>query len=540
MAIKDRAKQKLPNFDGDGSYFEIGGTGGSTRHTGYFSDNNPYLDDMRYGANNKDIDASHERAVEWEADWYNLQEQRAYNEAMRDEQRAYDSPLADLMRKRAAGYNPDIADGGAGGAGTGSPSAGVPPMQIADQQAQSKFKNAYDDTALALQGIQVGANLLSSVGGSFQAIANGVSIFKQLPSQLNLLDAQANSANASARLSNTQTGEINALLQGKKEFQQITNGGAVLSSLLSNFDKIGEDTDITPYLNVLGVPEGEHEAYKGFIKQLTADPRQRAQFLAGQHAATKAKVDNAVYSEKYYMRVTSKAAELNELKLNCDTITQGMELTFNRLLASSNYIQDSADAAALGATNQLEEQKLIETSLKRQAEAYGKILDNYKEQLGLFEAKRTDLVKKELDTGSLTEDERAELDYLNIAIPLVEGLGIAEFEKMNGIVNKANRNAYLTRVVNGQNLQGNGEVLQHLSIHWGDFVNGAKSGNDLANEWVNTGINAISAAGGLALGFGVLNKPLATGETVTNYGYGYDGTMFPTSRIEKSYNYNGE
>lgn len=536
---KDNTKE-LAQSDNGASPTIVTGTLGSPRHGGYFSKQNPYLDDMSMGRTNQDIDASYERAVEWEADYANLQEQRAYDRAVLEEQREYDSPLARLQRDKAAGINSELA-GSAGSAGSaGGSSAQLAQREIDDQQAHSKFSNAYDNSAIVMQGIQTGSSLLSSVGSSFQSIASGISTIAQLPGQLNLLDAQANSANASAQLSTTQAGEIDALLSGKKEFQKITNGGAVLSSLLSNMDKIGEDTDISPYLNVLGVPEGEHEAYKGFIKQLAADPRQLAQFRQGQHEATKAKVANSVYTESYLLRVGSKSAELAELKLDCDTIRHGMQLTFQRLLDESNYIQDSADAAALGASNQLENQKLLKQSLQRQAYTYGQILTGYKEQLSLFESRRTDLVNLELQKGELTEDERAELDYLNIAIPAVNALGMDEFSQLAAIVSKANRNAYLTRVANGENLNGNGEILQRLSIHWGDFVNGAKTGNDIALEWVNAGIDAVSAVGGLALGVGVLTKPVQTGQTVTNYGYGYDGSMQPTGTTTTKYNFLGE
>lgn len=535
-----------PNGDYPGDDYDlwsVQGRGGSERHQGYFHRNNPWVDDMRQGSNNKDIDAAYERAVEWEADWYNLQEQRAYNEAMRDEQRAYDSPLADLMRKRAAGYNPDIADGGAGGAGAGSTSAGVPPMQIADQQAQSKFKNAYDDTAQVFQGIQTAGNFISSVASSFSSIVGGISALRKLPAELKLIDAQATNMEASANLSNVQAGEITALLSGKKEYQSllndaqsIANSNSILESLMNMSDRLNPDSDIAPILSAMGIGEDQHSAYKSAFGELMKNPHAVARYHAGKVAANRTKGQSAIFTQEYFTQLYDTTSRLDKMSADTALIRERINKSIAQLLQDSDYAENTAESQIVGSEMQLKSLEHSYEMLKKDIEAYAGYLVKHAGAVQTAQSRIDTLTKKGL--GNLSTREQVEYQFLTeVGLPSLNACGANDTQLINSILAEVQRNRYLSDTPERPNLNGQSSVLQDLSIYWGTLVNGAKNVNDIAHEWTTAFLQALGVGATAYAGFKIGSRPGMSSQTITNSAPGYDGEMRETSRQVIDYRY---
>ena len=214
--IQDKVKQEVNDLTNPIGSVSVYGTGGKKRHVGNFSDSNPYLDNLNVANNNEDKDALFERAVEWEADYANLQEQRAYNREVLEEQREYDSPVNQIARQRAAGINPDIASGSNGGSSIGGSSAQMNIPSMADQQGQTKFSNKYDNLNNVFNGINAASSMLSSLTSGYGNIVAGISQLKTLPSQVSLNEANAAAASAQAN-------ELTALLEGKKKSIDLDN-----------------------------------------------------------------------------------------------------------------------------------------------------------------------------------------------------------------------------------------------------------------------------------------------------------------------------
>lgn len=282
------------------------------RHTGQYSDVNPYFDQMRLARNKQDQDALYELAIQWEADYTNRQMQLAENKAILDEQRLYDHPLAQVARQRAAGINPDL-EGSGSGTSSGS-SAQLTNPGMADQTGQTKFSNQYDNAHLVFEGINTAASLVGALSGGVSNIMNAVSNMKILPSQIELNEANAVLSGAKAR-------EIMHLLPGKKEGQLIANEGANLQNIahgisnatntlsflaeISNLiDPSADDETLMPYLNSLGVPEQNQPYFRDIIKQMHANPQMREKYAKAELAAKWSEAENALYTDETVAEMT--------------------------------------------------------------------------------------------------------------------------------------------------------------------------------------------------------------------------------------------
>lgn len=315
----------------DGSY-DVVGRGGSVRHSGQFSAENPYYTQLQFASNNKDKDALYERAVEWEADYANRQLQLAENRAILEEQRAYDDPQAQIARMRSAGINPDITGSTGGSTGTSSASSAqlVNPA-LADQQAQSKFSNAYDNTAELFNGIQTGVSLLSAVSG---AASVGVQVAKDISTfgdYLSMSSSAAKIAENNVANSGLQTDISRSQLHSNRlaNFRDSIQTAASISSMFGNDASID---DIRASLQSFGY-DGVDDIMP-FVANYRKSPQLQA-YLNGvelEHKRAKAENDaatydmlNQTYSNSYaasmYASYSEKAVADFQARLDVLTMT---------------------------------------------------------------------------------------------------------------------------------------------------------------------------------------------------------------------------
>lgn len=142
---------------------------------------------------NNDKDMSNAAAEDWNKqlletllNYYLTQENRSYNESLRDEQRLYDNPQNQLARFMGAGISRDAAIQLLSGAGSGS-GAGVPYSDPIASQGLAPSESALND-------VNAKSNLANTVFNGVQAFSSLVSLGMSVPqafSQVQMMSAQA-------------------------------------------------------------------------------------------------------------------------------------------------------------------------------------------------------------------------------------------------------------------------------------------------------------------------------------------------------------
>lgn len=314
---------------------DIYGIHGSVRHTGNFSLDNPWLDDMQNGANNQDIDAAYERAANWEADRQTLLEQRAYDESRLAEQREYDSPLQQIARERAAGINRDVA-GGSGSPGSSGSSAQLQSLPQPQTQAQTKFSNNYDNTSMVLNGINTAVNVVSSLGSFANQVIDGVTKIAELSSRLAISKTAADVA----------TSSVDSLVS--------KNNNASIQSAFDTYSKVSpyitnDTTDEDALLMLQGLTGMSDEDAQSFLPRYRAFQKSPAvqKMLADNELNYKrSKANNMAASSKVLRSIAENAMEVERLSSIGQIHTTSFATNVAALLDNDEIVDKTVDASS--------------------------------------------------------------------------------------------------------------------------------------------------------------------------------------------------
>lgn len=490
--------------------YTVEGKGGSARHKGNFYTNNPYLDELRWANNNEDKDALYERAVEWDADYYNLTEQRAYNQAVLEEQRQYDSPVNQIARQRAAGLNPDIANG-SNGSSIGGSSAQMGQASIADSQGQTKFSNKYDNINNVFNGINTASSLVSSLAGGYGSIVAGISQLKTLPSQIALNEANAGLANANAN-------EVNALLDGKKKSLDLDNISKYMGhvSNLQGLLKNGfTDEEGTNLFNTLGIPQEQQAQLMSSIRGVHQNPELLAKFHTDNLNARRAKWNDKVFDDNTVEGFTqlAKQIEFDELQFKyADAYLK--QSVMNALMYNLDYQNDLVETELnMAATNKVNTDVAYQNAVK-DCEAWGNLWDEKKAVCDGLKTEVDKLKAKAEADGEWTEEEIGNYTAAWSKYQACRGSLSNEFNSMraffiDAMQKRYERNQVLTGSGEMRSMDLIGAVNYFSRLNFDSDYDNLPSGGAIAREWLGTaggfvkdvGIGVGAAAGGIK-GFG--------------------------------------
>lgn len=226
-----------------------------------FSPENPYYQQMAYATKKSDLIELQQEAIRWEAEQQSYQQQMSDQERLRDEQREYDSPAAELARQRQAGINPDLAGSAGGSAGGSSGSAPISAPDLADAQAPD-FVTPQEESNTIFNGINTAVSALSGITGTLNA---GVEFAKSLASfddVINITHSAARSAESTANVDEATAGDkiqqsqlatLRSRLSYIGESAALFRGDETDEEILSTFKNLGD-------LN----PEASAGAYKRY------------------------------------------------------------------------------------------------------------------------------------------------------------------------------------------------------------------------------------------------------------------------------------
>lgn len=493
-----------------GRNYTVIGDGGKVRHQGNFRSDNPYFTQLQIATGNQDKDALYELAIQWEADYANLQEQREYNQGVLEEQRQYDSPVNQIARARAAGINPDL-EGSSGSTSSGS-SAQMQIPAMADQTGQTKFSNQYDNTQLVFEGLNTAANFAGTLTTGVSSIMNAVSQMKMVPSQIALNEANAGLDTAKAN-------EINQLLSGKKKSldlanvaQGISNSTATLQQLAAFSELIAPDTaDMAPHLRALGVEEAQIAPYTDLIKQMHANPQMRDKYAKAELSARWSEEQNDQYTN-------AVVAEMTELQRNIDyeqkhwtfqsTQLQGK---IARLLNTDSYAESVAsnevtaellEGQAL--TIKGDEMKLYAKQLAYDTETF---LRSIAERAVAIQS--IDQTLANLHKQPKTPERDAQINRLNAERIGIRTMLSNEFYKIKDAYLITSQQIYHNQTL----LNKKGQVVNEgarsapnffSDATFNDLIHHQRTPGEIAQGWVNTTIDAAEVAvdaAGVARGF---------------------------------------
>lgn len=491
----DYAKDKMKDFlNPDGSITEIVGEGGKVRHRGAFGDDNPYFQQLQYANNNQDKDALYELAIQWEADRANLLEQREYED-----------PINQIKRQRAAGINPDIAAGGSG-AGTSAGSS----AQIADQTGQTKFSNKYDNTHLALEGINTAVNAVGTFVGAYGTIADSITKFKALPSQIASNEAGANLANA-------QAGEINSLLSGKKKSLDLGNALQFIDTIGGLSSMIAPDADDESFNNLVasaGIPEAERAGAVSAIRSAQKNPEFLQNYKNNILADRQAQAQLEHYTSEVFSKLIDEQLQLEQMGLDFQIMQQSIANKVKRFLYHSpEYQENLADIEMMGAELGAQNLELAKEQLKRDFNAYGTHLQSIVDGITQLETRNAELDEFR-KKRKLSPPEQLEYDTNLLRVSQLYGLGSQQVGEVYAILNDANRQKfYLVNNTNysedrgltpGLGVVGTGlddDTIIYGQIGFKEVVNGAYTTQQLAQEWSKIAIQGASTAAQTYIGY---------------------------------------
>lgn len=490
--------------------YTVYGEGGKARHKGNFYGNNPYLDDLKVANNNEDKDALYERAVEWDADWYNLQEQREYNRGVLEEQREYDSPVNQIARQRAAGLNPDIANG-SNGSSIGGSSAQMGQASIADSQGQTKFSNKYDNINNVFNGINTASSLISGLAGGYSSIVAGISQLKTTPSQIALNEANAGLAGANAR-------EVNALLDGKKKSLDLDNISKYMGhvSNLQGLLKNGfTDEEGTNLFNTLGIPAEQQGQLMASIRGVHQNPELLAKFHNDTLNARRAKWNDKVFDDNTVESFTqlAKQIEFDELQFRyADAYLK--QSVMNALMYNLDYQNDLVETELnMAATNKVNTDVAYQNAVK-DCESWGALWDEKKAVCDGLYSEVAKLKAKAEEDGRWTEEEIGNYTAAWSKFQACKGSLSNEFNSMraffiDAMQKRYERNQILTGSGEMRSTDVIGAVNYFSRLNFDSDYDKLPSGGAIAREWLSTaggfvkdvGFGVGAAAGGIK-GFG--------------------------------------
>lgn len=511
----------LPTSSNDS--YQVVGQGGSVRHTGNFSPNNPYLAQLKVANKNQDKDALYELAIQWEADYANLNEQRDYNRSVLEEQREYDSPINQIARARAAGINPDIA--GASGSGSSGSSAQMQIPAMADQTGQTKFSNAYDNTNLALQGINTAVSAVSSVVGLGNSVIQGIDILSTLPSRIKLQQSSANLRNAEAN-------SINQLLPEQVTGAKLSNAGTILDNAGKTVNNIGEmaswftnestDDQMSSVFNTLGFSAEQIPGLISGVREFQSNPKMQEYYTRNKTAARDAAARDRVYTDEIMRNLYSGAVKERMAEQRYKTVSSNFQTSLMEALNEQNYAELSADAAVIDLQTNISADELQAAIIAQDLESFMQVFKDRDTAISKLETISSDIEKKCKEQGrEPNEIEQATIDANRVEIMRLQAARSEEVYGLYDILQGAIASQTLLDANvkdNGKLKRGSGQVNrlnQSLNAIMGKYLDGEMSYEDLGQQIYDNVLRGIYT----------LNKTASTGNDIARSGSSGEGNI---------------
>lgn len=401
----------------------------ASRKAGEFSNENPYLRNLQLADNENDQSALYELAVKWEADKYTAD---------------YNSPLADLQRKKLAGINAEITGEVSNGEFSNTAQNSTPfDNPIANKQIELQKES---------QEVQKIVGFVSSAVTLASGVIGGIS-------QLALLPSQVKVANANAAIAE-ETKDVQ-VAQAIAQKQSLENSN--IASSISNLGQVAQmftpettDEEISDVLTSFGYSPQMIQPTIGAVRHYQKNPHLQAFFAEGEKQKRDIEAYNSVYLPQVVSRMYGVQQQIEDNKLdlemyttnikasvasffnNDDTINKIFNIESNKLdvsLANTNYDKNVLDYK----NRDLSFKKI---KLERDIYAWTKQLERNRFAIAQIES----LEKSIYEKGD-TPDTRAISDALKMKRYQLMTLSSQNFGQVVSIFNDATRNWYRSQAL---------------------------------------------------------------------------------------------
>lgn len=487
------------------------------------SDNNPYIGmietSLESGKYNKDdIGDLYDKAYQWEADRQNWIEQLTVDQALKTEQREYDSPVSQVERYREAGINLDIqsATGKGGiGSGSGSLAGATSPDNAGSIGRTDNYANKY----YTLAAIQTAGQFIQQIAGGASTIMDSISQMRNVSSTVRLNDAQAGLVNA-------QADSIDALLSGNLEAQQLDNTDKYLQNVgkLSSILENGfTDEQGISLLTAAQIPTELHSGYMDSIRQLHNRPEILADWNTNKVAQRYSEAENREYNDAYVSRMVHIIAEQQENQVNTGLYISQMDETLNRMLADSDYIDDMASIQIDTAKTDKQKMQQYMTEVKNYIDSYGDRIQYAADRCKDIDKEIAELEKKRLSRSNkkLTANEKAYLDSITDERFMIKYGAANDMMMFTNALNRFSRKAYLNGIMVNPDgtittLNGKQKIVQFNQGMFDQVIQGTQSGIQIAKD----AFSMVSSIGMLLLGMKGAGGILNNGSRAATQGFG--------------------
>lgn len=477
--------------------YRYSGNYNTNRHHGNFSDNNPYYQQLQVGKHRKaDEDALFELAVKWEAEHQTTLENREYSEQLRDEQREYDSPLAEVQRMREAGINPDID--GASGLGSSSGSSAISnQIQATDAPTDntSQFYNYYGNANVIDTAFNTAGNLLTSFANFGTSVIGSIDTLSTLPHRSSLLKTQATLAD------NTMNDVADQVRSSShsSHLGNVKDGLSIISDLSSMFTEESTDDDISGVLTTLGYTPENIPSATSAIRHMHKNPELRAKFASATKNANEAEAYNEVYTSDVIADILEFERQIDDHSRTYDLNAQVFKNRLQKLLNTDENLQTLAKNELMG--NKLTAQSINYAMMQtqRDIDSFVESLSELKNRYNFVKKQRENFYNQWTANGKkLTNAQKAQLQIYDNKLSQMRVLGSAELSDMHSIVSSAINQAYMSTSF----LDADGNLSPDLfrSLHiafmqhsFGGYLNDDATAKDLSNSLFNAIEKAYNA-----------------------------------------------
>lgn len=353
--------------------------------SGQFTSDNEVFQQLQYAKNTRDFNRLYAAALQRQQEINDYNRQLADNAALRDEQRAYEDPRAQIARERAAGLNPDLLDG----AGLQAPSSPITAPDIDAAQVPA-LSDPAETFGLVMQGLSTVSSVFSGLAGglnSFLQFSQGAAtmgdVVSGIKSDAKLKQTAADLASGlkpyqiSAAESASRSAEVAAdVAEGTSAAQQATSLASAASqrlqlvgTLASQFTTADFASDevlgqaVADYLG-LSLDDPQVQPLLRQLKRYNGSPQMQKQYQEAMIAHKEQMAKNAARPYDMVLEFETTKAETDLFQQRADHTAARFESVFNRLSLTDENAQKvasglSSDISAQQATSQLDEQQAL-------------------------------------------------------------------------------------------------------------------------------------------------------------------------------------
>lgn len=469
---------------------------------GNWSPDNPYYAQFETARNRRELVRLRDSALEWESTRQNSELQLEDQRALRDEEREYNTPEAQLQREREAGLNPDLQGGTAVGAGS---SGSVPQVPLAPATDLVPTTPPTEVANTVFNGVGAVASLAS-------ALDTGLNFVKGLSTFNDFLRGSSASADTAENVAGTSKNQM--MSSGISLANQTLDfAGAIVESLDTNEPLTSER--LKEAIANTGYDDADGSMLKQ-VERLSKSPQLQKLYRDRQVAARQSQAREMAMPLEFFeklennmahvMSVNSEIAKIDEdFAYFIATVYQTEENARQTAENLSNELDNQTTAINLDAQSYENQRLYIEQSRKE----FKRYIKSYCEQCDFIARRIEDIDEKIFaaanDTTIPENARKAAVLALKVERSQLYSTGCNTLSHAYDIVKRVARDEYIKPYFFETDKEGNAEIktipvnLNHnafMEVLFGDYMNNGLTVDALLGNIINAG--ASIATGGIA------------------------------------------